>query len=282
MAIVPNDVKIQDFVEKYATLNKPIPYKDLNIYLVKMNDVYDFLENYDILTIDKNSINDIQIIQMNYLQFTFSLIVDSEIYRDKFLKMMKVCCGVKKSIELYNKNYNYGELMTLQDNDGVILFFNGWNLCFSIKENDKISLIINDVEISPKEFEEIRRLIMYLNIADYDDSYIDPDVREIMEDMNRIKNKSYSPPTIEKQMSVITSETGMSKSKLLEMTYREFTLLFNTTINKIDYQINRRADLQNKEFRQSVPHWIYEQSNNRLDGILINRDGFDAKMQNVT
>lgn len=252
MAIVPNNVKIQDFVEKYVTLNLPISYKGLNIYPTEMKNVYDFLDNYDILTIDKNTIGDIQIIQMSYLQFIFSLIVEDKIWRDKFLKIMNISFSIEKSLNLYNENYDYGELMALQEKDRVIMFFNGWNIYFCFEEENKISLVINGVEISHKEFEEIKRLIMYLNIVDYDDSYIDPDVKRATDDYFAFINKGIEPLTIEKKMAKICAVNGLNKKNFLDMSYREFNMIFESCKDRIDYQA-----LVGKT-EKPMEHWMYK------------------------
>lgn len=282
MAIVPNDVQIEDFIQQYTTLDEPIPYKELKIYPVKVKDVFKFLSSCDILMMNKNSIPDIQIIQMSYLQYIFEIMTYEKAWADKFLNIISVCFHINEDEQWFADGFEKGMLLQqkLSDND-YLCFFNGWNVRFIIKDN-RVLLYLKDVEITSKEFDEIKRLIMYQNVVDYDDSYVDPDVKKIQDEYYRLRNKSVTRPTIEKQMSVISSENGMSKTEMIEMSYREFTMLFNTVVDKIDYQINKRADLQDKKFEKPIPHWIFEQNRNKLDGALMEKGNFDAKMQNVT
>lgn len=281
MAIVPNDVKIEDFIQQYTTLDEPIPYKELKIYPVKVKDIFKFLSSCDILTIDKNKIPDIKVIQMSYLQFIFEIMSGEKEWADKFLNIISVCFNLDEDKEWFVENFDKGVLLQQQlSEDKYLCFFNGWDIKFFIKEN-RVSLYLKDIEITSKEFDEIKRLIMYQNIVGYDDSYVDPDVKKIQDEYYRLKNKSVIHPTIEKQMSVISSENGMSKSEMLDMTYREFTMLFNTIVDKIDYQINKRADLQDKKFEKPIPHWIFEQGKNKFDGLFVDANGFEKKLESV-
>lgn len=281
MSIVPNNVNVNSFVSGYTTFDEPIPCKGLNIYPIIMKDVFSFLSSYNILTIKKNEIPDIKIIQMSYLRFVFDLMISDELWQDKFLMIVSLCFKLNENNKYYTKEHEKNKLLVRNDGDVLICMFNGWNVRFIIK-NDKTKLYIDDVEINSKEFEEICRIIMYQNIVEYDDSYIDPDVQEVIDDVSKLKNKSYTMPTIEKQMSVVSMQTGILKKDIAQMSYREFTLLFKAVVESIDYQINKRVDLQDKKFDKTVPHWVYEQNNDKLDGVFVDKSGFDTKMQNVT
>ena len=72
MVNLVNDVK--EYIAPYITFDKPVKYKGIDIYPIKVKDYYTFINAYDVLTIDKNNIPDVNIIQMSYLFFMFGFI----------------------------------------------------------------------------------------------------------------------------------------------------------------------------------------------------------------
>ena len=64
--------------ESYIEMDKPIPYvtrhkQVILLYPVKLKEANDFVNCYNVLTIDKNTFEDIEIIQSSYLQFLLQI-----------------------------------------------------------------------------------------------------------------------------------------------------------------------------------------------------------------
>ena len=59
----------------YLYYDKPIPYKELNIYPVKMDKYLDFHFYVNCLLLDKNSTPNPEVITMTYLQFLYYMIL---------------------------------------------------------------------------------------------------------------------------------------------------------------------------------------------------------------
>ncbi|MEG1044084.1 MAG: hypothetical protein RSF81_04820 [Oscillospiraceae bacterium] len=271
--IVPNGVKIKDFVTKYTTVDMPIPYKSLNIQLIKMRDVFSFLECYDILTIEKNKIADVKIIQMNYLQFIFNLLFNDKTWVDKFINIITISFGLEYNNNLFIDKYAKGAILCQQiDEQTSIFFFNGYDIKF-IVERDIPTLVINNVEISAKEFDEIRKLIMYSNVIDYDDNEMSEDFKKVVNSYYKIKNKGLKVLTIEDKINVVMAQSSYTKEQILEMTYRNFEGVFNIAVEKTEYIVNKIAEIQGRT-KQPIEHWIYKKDKSKYSHIFSDADKY--------
>src|SRR5574344_2286218 len=102
-------LKNKEYYERYYfSKSKPIPYKlncgyEINIYPILVKDWEEFEDSIDIFNIDKNSIPDPNVIQMNYITFLkkiqFELtnkiensdITYGQIQSAKFSNIMQMC-----------------------------------------------------------------------------------------------------------------------------------------------------------------------------------------------
>jgi hypothetical protein len=76
--------------------------------------------------------------------------------------------------------------------------------------------------ITPKEFDEISKIILNQNDAHYDGRYVSPDVKELMNEYYKVKYANTRSPSLEEKKAFITSKTGIDINTINEMTYRYF------------------------------------------------------------
>ena len=88
-------MNVKEDIEKYVVFGKDIPYHGLYIKPVRVSDSINFNQAKRIFLIDKNRIPDIDIIQMTYLQFLFTIVCDSEEYLEDFLTLMAITLGLR-------------------------------------------------------------------------------------------------------------------------------------------------------------------------------------------
>ena len=62
-----------------------------------------------------------------------------------------------------------------------------------------------DVLINSRQFEDIRRIIMYQNVLHYDDSYVDSDLKKAMEETDALKHTGTELTSVERKMAIITA-----------------------------------------------------------------------------
>lgn len=256
---------VKEYVTRFATFDEPVPYKSLLIYPVLVRDFFSFATCFDVIQIDKDSIPDPDIISMSYLKFLIEIVFKNDtkigdtdytigqINSDKFVLLMKLC-------------------LHLSDDDEIII----------LQENNKYYLQIKDEKIKAKEFDEIIKIIMFQNVYDYFDDYIDPDFKKAVDEYYAVKNKGLINPDLEAKMTAVTVMTGMKKQDFFDMTYREFENVFHSALNKMDYEIAKSAEMSGMvKFDKPVDHWVYQRKKNRYEDAFTSYDGLKEKISQV-
>lgn len=267
-----NSLDIQMLFSKYIELDKPIPFKDnrLIILPVLLEESFDFLQSIDVLNIDKDSYGTIEMIQMSYLEYLYTLIGDADISEIglKLNTILKLCvqiCGNEK--EVYIKS-------GVNERNKPLIIFSTY------EDNKKRE---DDVILTYREFDELRKIILYQNIPNFSDKYIDPDLKRAFNDYWSFKNKNIVMPTLDKQISIVQSTTGMNKNEILCMPYRTFKTLFDTCVDKVDYQINKTAEMTGRvEFKKPIEHWVYKSNKSMYADAFQNVDSYKESMKSVT
>ena len=246
-----------DFLSRvYFAFDEPIPYKlkegQITISPILLKNSELFLSCYDILGIDKNSMPDARIIQMSYLQFICEILFCDEkagsVYSTKLGFILENCLGLRMA-QVYSP-------------DGRRYF---------IKDYEQ------NVTISAKEFDDIRKIILYQNFPKYDDSYINPDLKKAMEEEDAVRNKGIDSPNLERRMAIITSHCGISKKEQMEMTYRSHNMLFEEVVGEVEFTTVRNAALIGGG-ADKLEHWIFKKKKDKFDGYITSVDTFAKKM----
>lgn len=231
-------VDIKDLELRYFCNGYDVPYKvkeggELNIkpILVKDYPYYELAKN--ILDLPKNETNDIEVIKMSYLEYLINIIKVNEAYKGFFIKLCELCLNF----------VNIG-----------IIKHNNKNCIALCDENEIIKYII-----TPKEFDEISKIILNQNDANYDDRYINPDVRELMEQYYKVKYSNSRHPSLEEKKSYVTSRTGININVLNNMTYRYFDLVYSSSVNSEIYIAQKMVQCSYKyDVKEDIKHPLFE------------------------
>lgn len=234
--------------DTYFAFDYPVPYEladnnTLKIKPVMLKDSAIFLSSADIIAIDKNAIASPEIIQMSYLEFLVNIAYGNETVIQKILNIFILCLDIKRPIIKKNE---IGR--------------------FYIEDEDKGTII------KAKEFEDIRRIIMYQNFPHYDDEYINPEVKEMMAEVDRLKNKGTEMPSLERKMAIISSHSGISKQEQMQMTYRAHTLLFEEVCGEVEFTTIRSVALFSGA--KDLDHWIFKKKKGKFDGYFVDKNKF--------
>lgn len=242
-----------DFYKKaYFYFDKPVDYqikdKLIKIYPVAVEDSEVFLSSMNILMVDKNSSPSVEIIQMSYLEFIYKILFQDQTNIDRFVNILKYCLHINSP-------------------------YIGFN------ENDKPYLVDkeNDILIGPKDFDNIKRLILYQNLIHYDDEYINPELKAAMSEVDELRNKGIDSPTIERRIAIITAHCGLSKQEQLKMTYRSHSLLFEEVYGEVEYITLRPIALFGGN-GDKIDNWIYKKKKDKFDGYITDADKYSASM----
>lgn len=235
----------------YFYFDLPVEYKiedkTLLIYPIIVKDSEIFLSSVSVIDIDKNASDSVEIIQMSYLAFIYNVLFQDEINISKFVNILKYCLHVK-------------------------------NPCVGFDDNSRPYLKIDDdFSIGPKDFENIRRLILYQNLIHYDDEYMDSDLKKAIEDTNRLRNKNVEVPNIERKCAIITAHCGLSKKEQLEMTMRAHSMLFDEVYGEIEFTTTRPILLYAGKGKD-IDHWIYRKKKDKLDSYITEKSELVQQM----
>jgi len=255
-------IDIDVLSREYFWFDKPVPYlisdgQEILITPIMVEDSEMFLSWIDVISIDKNNLNDVKYISMSYLEFLVSSLLMSPIEQlaqasiSKIINILKLC---------------------LNFNGAISIQFN---------ERNKPFIVYEDKKITPKQFEDIRRIILYQNIVGYDDEYINPDIKQMMDEMNEIKTRDIDYPNLERRMAIITAHTGLSKAEQMKMTYRSHTMLMKEVYGEVDYMSARTGIMVGNMFsknRIEFEDWIYKKKRNKYEQYFTAEDSYNHSM----
>lgn len=238
---------------RYFYFDEPVEFelKDKNkifIYPVSLKDSEIFLSSISILNIDKNSSSSVEIIQMSYLKFLYMLISKEPNAIQQFLNILMLCLKLKTPEIIW--------------------------------ENEKNPTIYDpslEIKINHNDFEDIRRIILYQNILNFDDEYIDPDLKKSIDKFEELKNRNVEIPNLERKMAIITTRTGIKKKEQENMTYRSHCLLFEEVCAEVEFTTTRAA-LLFAGSKEPQEHWIYKNKKNKLDKYITYIDDYTKSM----
>lgn len=231
-------VDIKDLELKYFCNGYDVPYEikeggELNIKPILVKDYPYYEVAKDILELPKNETNDINIIKMSYLEFLFNTINANEVYKNYFIKICELC-------------FNY-------ENIGIIKHNNKY--CIALCDKNEIVKYI----ITPKEFNEIIKIILNQNDSHYDGRYVNPEVRELMEQYYKVKYSNSRHPNLEEKKAFVTSKTGIDIDTLNNMTYRYFDLVYSSNVNSEMYIAQKIIQGSYKyDVKEDIKHPLFE------------------------
>lgn len=246
----------------YFTFDKPVPYKvddvELLIKPVLLPDSDVFLSSTDILQYDKNSSADVGIIQMSYLEYMVQYISQvDELLAAKLTNILHLCIGMDA--------WHVGE-----------------------NEHGRAALVdeTHGVTISAKKFDELSRIILYQNILHYDDEYVNPELRKMMDEVDAVRNFGKEFPTLERKINIITAHTGISKREQMAMTMREHQGVFEEVSGEVEFLTTRALSLYCGG--KNAEHWIYRNKRGKYDGYMTSMGAYkqsfggDGSIANVS
>lgn len=238
--------------EVYFAFGKNVPYflkcgVELQIRPVLLENSLIFNMSYGILDIDKNASNNPDIISMPYLKFLLLEKMSDSYCKQQLFNICKLCLDFNNPYLKLDKNnravlYEIGE-------EGVIL------------------------SITQKEFEDIKRIILYQNLPDYNDDYINPDLKKAMQEQDELKIKNIELPSLERKINIITSHTGISLKEQLGMTMRNHMLLFKEVVGEVNFQALKAISFY--AGRSNEVQWIYPQKRGKFDEYVTSVEEYN-------
>ncbi len=216
------------------TFDDPIDYKGLLLYPVSIRKINKFLQSSSVIRIQKEYIPDKEIIKMSYLKFLMTNIdKEKEEYGESLtFDLLALCFMICMRIEEIS-------IRLFMDEDG------------------KAKLILNDVEIDENEFDYLRKLILYQNLPNYDDELMNPDLKNDLEQADKIKNGGEETEDFEHLIANLVIGTGMNIDDVKNLPIRKFYIIGQVMDRKLHYSIYKQASVGGfVEFKQPITHYL--------------------------
>ena len=278
---------IKEYVDKYVTLQKPVPLYNLQIRPVLVRDFFQFNNAKDVLNIEKNKIPNIEIIQMTYLRFLLTIIIEQDGFKEDFLTILALSLGVKYDATKRNPSFEPNEILTQQTRKGESeVWINGWNVRFRFND-DKVVLCLYDdedlVEIDDAQFDDLRKVILFQNIYKYDDTEMSDDFRRVVEEYYRLKNKDIVLPSLEDRLMAVCVSSAYKLEELYTMPLRLFDALLEYSVDKLEYQVNKLIVnlAQGKVEGLHLSHWVYKTKKDKYSEIFTDAQDLVKKVTSI-
>lgn len=216
------------------TFDDPIDYKGLLLYPVSIRKINKFLQSSSVLRIQKEYIPDKEIIKMSYLKFLMTNIdKEKEEYGESLtFDLLALCFMICMRIEEIS----------------IRLF---------IDEDGKAKLLLDDVEINETDFDYLRKLILYQNLPNYDDELMNPDLKNDLEQADKIKNGGEETEDFEHLIANLVIGTGMNIDDVKNLPIRKFYIIGQVMDRKLHYSIYKQASVGGfVEFKRPITHYL--------------------------
>lgn len=272
---------------QYFREDKPIPFKEnLILYPIVVRDLEVFSQCSSCLTLHKNDVS--EGIGMTYLDFLAYKMQDKEegaIWSWKFQKLCEIVFHISNGIKCTKCGkiipYNSQEFKDFLEKITQIESNENTNKSLACSEcgnlgytemiklssdpvTKKTKLIINEQEITSKEFDRLRQIILFQNFPDYrDDSWVDRSLRKDYETRLELQRKTAggAATTLEDRVVALSINTNYKFEEIWNMSIRKFTLALAMVDDLINYKIMKTAvssRFASLPKGQTVEHWLYK------------------------
>lgn len=253
------DFKKDDYYNYFVNGEK-VPLKlnktDKKVYVhpLLVRDYIIYEKGIEVLTLNKNRINDIEIIQMSYLNFLICLFVDNKDMLEDFTLLMQKCLNCK------NLSIN-------EDNGRIVLV-----LC---DDKHNVVSVINE-----REFDELRHIILYQNNADYRELQLSEEVEQLYVDYIGLISQDTHVPTLEEKKSFLMYKSDMTLEQVNNLPIRYFEQMVSIAVKEMEFIGNKIIQGSYKyEVKEDIMHPLYIEKQDPLSKLFFNKDDFVNKLK---
>lgn len=239
-------MNVKDDYAIQITFDLPIVYKELEIFPVTMKDYYAFNFFATSLVQEKNSIPDVNVISMTYLEFMYKYSTEKMPLVSMFRELLAMALRI---------NSNEIEL--------------------SYDQKAKPIFIINEKIYNSNDFDNIKLIICEQNLVDIPNEKIQKEIRDKMDEARRLRDKmnGVQMGSLEDLVVSVVASTSMTIEDIYKLSIRKFTKILQRLDLKLHYQIYLSASMsgmvkfKDKDF---IKHWLSSlDKKNDFEGTTI-------------
>lgn len=272
---------VKEYVERFVAFGTPVEYKGLKIKPILAKDALRFLDAVSVLQIEKNKIPSVEIIQMSYLEFMINFMVMYTEYFTDFAWILTKALGIGFEKDKSIKGFPDNEILIEEMPNGEVHYtLNGWDFQLILCHPRGAKITLQGVDFTTREFDDFRRIILYQNLYDYDETPMSDDFRKVIEQYYAIKNRGIHKPDLEDKAVAIILNTAYTFDTLQEVPLRSFEKLFYDGVGKIDYMATKSLEPHLKEGK-SIDHWVYKPIREKYSEVFSDANEFANKFANM-
>lgn len=226
----------KDMFWQQLLYNLPVEYSGIKLYPITMKNILEFQVLSQSITVRKNStFHDKAIIKMDYFTFLIYCVNHPELEEEykiiglsRFyfyvLQLLQICC--KDSEIKYNQS------------NGII--------------------IINDTEITPSMFDDLRRIIIIQNDIDFDiDEFLNYDTEQRLKKAQKDISKKDDKANMEDYIDSLAIAMHISEDTIMNMTIRKFWRYIKRYNLHESYTIAKTGECSGMvSYKEPIKHWM--------------------------
>jgi hypothetical protein len=216
----------------YLIYSRPYEYKNITLYPICMDKILEFLILKDSIIVRKDStFREKAIIKMKYYDFL-------------------IYCAENPELEI---KYKIPNLRSYFQYAFLLLQIVCQNQTFKIIDN---SIYINDIQITPEIFDDLRRIIILQNGIDFNiDEFIHYDTEQALKKAQSATNKD-SENSIEDLIDSLIIVSGYSEEQIMKMSIRKFWRYIKRFDLHENYVIRKTGEQSGMvKYNEPIKHW---------------------------
>lgn len=254
---------MKELEQEYANLlyfDKPIPYKNLEIYPLTVENYFLFHNFVSCFFLEKKQ--QMEYINMSYLKFLIEEFTQNNTIPIYHLVLLLELCLKKKFTKQQGNN---------------ILFD---NFEFGYKES-KPYFKIGDFFYNNSDLEQIKNIICLQQGLVNEEEQIDSELKNFLEKslkLQQIKNFG----DLEDLIVCVTISTNYKLEDIYKLPIRKFNKILERIDKKMNYQIMKTAEMSGMvKFNQEIEDWRADTDyRSRYDSVLMKKEDFNNKFNN--
>ena len=240
--------------EKFFAFDLPIEYKGLKIYPALMKDYYEFHFLVQSIVMEKNSIPDVKIITMTYLEYLYRYTTKDTPYALFFRELLALVLRI--------------------DSNRIELKFN---------EKVKPIFLVDKKEYDSDDFENIKLIICEQNMVEIPDETIQKEIRDKMEEAKRLKAKMSKTKmgSLEDLVIAVLISTSFKIDDIYNLSIRKFNKIVERLDHKLHYEIYLSASMSGMvKFKDQsfIKHWLADLEQDKFAGVSIGLDEIKSQV----
>ena len=260
--------------DRLYTLDEPVPYKNIKLYPAKVRDHDTFYRCISCLTLEKQSIPDIKIIKMSYLEYLYHLHIENkEIDYLLLLDYLLKLCVRDDEVRI---NYYFEKVAQKP------VFKIGHRVLDTEGKEipDEYGIKIDGEIFNAADFDEMQTIICNQNLVDRPDETIQKEIRDKMQEAREMKARASGnkPAPFEDTILCLVASTNMSLEQVYDLSLRKFIKLLQRVDAKLHYQIYMTAAMSGMvEFKDKsvLRHWMSDlEKENKNSDVMINSESY--------